>query len=328
MWSAILTSAAFAAPLQLAFKPFQIGAASNVYITGINDQGVAVGTYWSTDFGLRQGFVGRSGRVTTLPNPLKKNGLSALPMPTSINDQGIVAGEFLLDKFYGFVWASGSYVAQYDLGYQVALLPPPTLGAGRVIGYNRYADSGISSIYMGKINSPQAADVGGFGILSSLNSHNEAAGQFQWFIGSNPITAVFLYKSGEAQPLLPSGAISSFDGYINEVGQVAGAFVDSKRQEKGFLYTQGRFEIFSIPSESAKLTVDGVDSSGSVVGEYEDRVAKHGFVYRSGDVVTFGSWSRSDNVAVSISPLGLWIAVTIQSDTLGESTAIVSRCNC
>lgn len=310
-----------------AFSPFQINGTKNVAIAGINDSGVAVGSYWSAKSTAVSGFVGRSGHVVSLTSPAIP-GYKAIPVPTSINNQGLVSGTYWAGAMQGFVWASGKYVTAFALGYRPTTAFPPVIAAGNVIGFNFANSFGASSIYAGKMSSPEHVNVGGFAVMQSVNSKSQVAGEFEWFVGNAPTNAVFLAQPSKVEPLLPRGAQSSSGGFLNELGQVGGSFVDQNGIAKGFFYSSGNYQIFNMPPESLGLTVQGINSSGTVVGIYRDRIYQHGFIYRSGVVTTFGNWDIGNDIQVRLSPLGAWIALSVQSASANSSQAFLARCGC
>ncbi len=309
-------------------EPYQIAGAANVQILGINDSGVAVGTFWSENCNSAVGFLGRIGKTIRLQNPDNAPGATAIAVPTSINDQGFVAGTYHNDTMHGFVWSSGKYLFDFSLGYQPSKLPPPIIASGNRIGYNLSVGSNISYVFAGAMASPKHLELGGFAVLDSLNSRDEVAGQYQWFVGDRPVNAVFLAGPSAVQTILPHGALGSFGGYLNDSGKVAGSFVDSNGTYKGFVYSQGAYQTFEMPSGLLDLSVQGIDSSGSVIGTYKDKRGQHAFVFDAGTLMIFGDWSRGEVVKASISPLGVWIAVSAQTIQGSQSRAFVAKCNC
>ncbi len=326
--SLVICRSARASGQEIVLGPYQIAGAANVQISGINDSGIAVGTFWSENYHSPVGFLGRSGNTTRLQNPDRVPGATASPVPTSINDNGFVAGTYQSDTVHGFVWFSGKYLLDFSLGYHPSKLPPPIIANGNRIGYNFSVGSNISYVFAGAMASPSHLELGGFAVLDSLNSRNEVAGQYQWFVGDRPVNAVFLAGPSDVKTILPHGAMASFGGYLNESGKVAGSFVDSNGTYKGFVYFEGSYQTFAMPSGLLDLSVQGIDSSGSVIGTYKDSRGQHAFVFETGGLMTFGSWSTGDVVKVSISPLGVWIAVSVQTIQGSKSRAFVAKCNC
>lgn len=316
-----------AAAQSLSFVPFHINGATNIEITGVNDSGIAVGAYWSANSAVPSGFVGHAGRVTTLPSP-PIPGYKAVPLPTSINSQGYVVGTYVAGSFQGFVWYAGKYVFDFSLGRQLSALPPPIITSGNTIGYNYYQAPGVSYLYEGKINSTRPVNVGDFAVLKSINSKNEVSGEFDWLIGRAPVSAVFLARGSKVEILQPPGAKSSFGGFLNEQGQVAGSLIDQGGTARGFLYTKGVYQSFDMPLASLQMSVEGIDTKGTVVGTYMDAAARHGFIFQSGITKTFGTWSLAEDVHLKLSPLGVWIALTVQSVTSNSSSAFLAKCGC
>ena len=238
-----------------------------------------------------------------------------IPNPTGINNAGAVIGTYMAGAVYNFVWQNDRYVAFF--GQSVDIPPgdlfPPFIATQDHLCFDQYDGHGNYSPYAGTPKSQSLLQAGGFPLIASTNASGQVAGQSYTFVGSLQTVAVFAGTLTQTQPLLPPGALSSTGGWINDAGQVAGAY-QSPHAMRGFVYTAGAYHTFGLPTAPIALTVQGIDRHGRVVGTYTDPNGQYGFVYAHGHATQLGSFLAADTVHVGISQSGHQIVL---SDAIG-----------
>lgn len=303
------------------FRDFRIAGATSVDVSGINDQGDAVGIYKSsppTPYGIP--FVGKPDHVQALP--LMKD-YSLIHTVTGINNAGTIVGTYQGNFGYqAFVLVGGAYK---DIGPQIASAAypfVPFIGTGNRISLD-LADGGASpSIGLGTpsrivvLGGPNGAMR--WDDVASINYSFQIAGQIQTLPGNAASQSLFIgdcttTNGCSFQPFQPPAAIASYGGWINDAGQVAGSYRDASGALHGFVYAAGNFTYFDMPTAPVTLSVQGIDGMGRVVGAYADHKAAHGFVFSSNAVTLLGAFPASDQIKVSISHFGHNIAISDSS---------------
>jgi hypothetical protein len=288
--------------------PLVIGGTSNVTVNAINDFGIMAGVYNSTT-GEVFGFVGSSSTITQLLLP---NGAASVPNPLAINNNGTVVGQYYMPwGASGFTWSSGEYRNYFSLGASGNNAPVPNIAASGSVSFNFYQGDGIYTAFAGPPNAPGALGAGFFPQVVSVNSSDEAAGEYEPYVNGVQQPAVFLSGNKGTAMISPPDATSSYGGYVNDGGMVAGSYTNRSGQVGGFVYRSRRYQTF-IPAEaSISVTVQGIDAAGHVVGVYQDEEGSHVFIYREPEIVTIGTFEPSEIVHASISPRGSHLALSV-----------------
>lgn len=286
--------------------PFVINGADFVSVNAINDLGVAIGVSGSKSTGYF-GFRGKLGRVARLPEPSQ----NSLPVPTGINNAGTIVGyTFSTSNLTGFVLAGMKYSSEFSLGLLGNTAYEPYIGSSGLISFNVYLGAGQYQAFVGPIGGAEVLSAGSFASVASVNGRSQAAGQFYPFINGESSAAVFLADAGSVTTIIPPGFKSSYGGYLNDAGVVAGSALAADGKLGGFVFSEGSYKSFQMPSPAASLSVYGIGSNGLVAGSYSDSKLVRGFVY-DGDVVsTFGGWPLGEQVHVYVSPRGGNIALS------------------
>jgi len=113
---------------------------------------------------------------------------------------------------------------------------------------------------------------------------------------------VFVGKPGAFVTISLNGSSAS-GGYVNDLGQVAGSYIDSSGRPEGFLYKSGTVTSFLMPTPAASLQVAGLNLGGRVAGAYTDMTdpnhhLQRGFLYNGSSVATFGAFPAADILQV------------------------------
>ncbi len=88
-------------------------------------------------------------------------------------------------------------------------------------------------------------------------------------------------KTGAYRPLTIPGGVQTTASAINDNGDVAGFYVDSKMVTKSFLLRGSSLQILSVPGASATQAF-GVNDSDQVVGQYTVGKSTFGFIEQNG----------------------------------------------
>ena len=308
--------------------PFDISGDTNVAISAINDSGVAVGSYFPGGQSVLKGFVGKQGTAFVLPPIVHSQQYPVTPMPTGINDEGTVIGNYWFGSTYLFVWKGEHYtvtgVGQAAGGNSYAIFPPSILGGGQLT-FNVGVGDGETIPYYGSQKVQSELRVNGFAVIASSNSLAQLSGEYLTFVGNTPVQAVFLAGPSHVITLLPSAAQFSSGGWINEKGEVGGAYQDAAGL-KGFVYSNGNYRTFSMPTSPVTLTTQGIDKHGWVVGVYADMQKQYAFLFSRGGVKQLASFPAEDIVHVAISQSGKEIAVS-DTDSTSVSRSYTATCS-
>ena len=326
----VLTASTSAYAASYTLTPLTVEGGQNVAAAAVNDHDVITGSYVTQAEPYGAGFVGKPGAFVTLPRLNSGPGLLPndwIPAPTSINNAGAVIGTYMAGSAYVFVWKNDRYVA--SLGQSVDIPPGglfPFIATNDHLSYDQYEGHGDYVPTAGTLKSQGTLQVGGFPLIASTNGSGQIAGQFGTSVGSTQTIAAFAGTLGQIQPLLPPDASSSNGGWINDAGQVAGAY-RSPHALRGFVYTSGTYRTFGLPTAPVALAVQGIDSHGRVVGAYSDASAQYGFVYAHGHVTQLGSFSTSDTVHVGISASGRLIVLSDFASSTQTSQSFTIACD-
>jgi hypothetical protein len=257
------------------FSQISVRGSQAVDAWGINDKGAITGSFTGAQ-GVRP-FVLASEAVTLLPKMHFKTELgpvSGYPTPTSINAFGEVAGIGLFDAdeftYRSFLFRNG----RYEHRFMQALsdnFPYDSDGVGinnhRSIYFTYLSDADVRAEVFTPHNDYWPSGCLNQNYIASLNNAGTAAGTCIGFNGPSLVFTEAL-SSSPATLIQPPGAQNNYGGLINDANQVAGTFVDAINAWHGFLYQAGAYTVFDMPVASVQLTVQAINNSGHVVGEY------------------------------------------------------------
>jgi hypothetical protein len=300
------------------FRQYTIYGLTNIAVTGVNDAGLAVGTY-PYPAGMTHGFSGRLGHAANLP-PFD----NAVTFPTGINDTGTIVGIFDGGGNAAVLtYRAGVYSSPgFSTGGLSPAFPPYIGAADRIAFIEAQMDGSVQSV-AGPIGSPAFFPIlGSSPEVASINIGLHVAGQMlvtkQTHLGANTIAGVFFGTATHLRPVVPLGALAAYGGWVNDADQVAGSYLDHANKLHGYIYDQKSYTTFDMPTVPVSLSVQGIDSKGRVVGVYSDARSQHGFVYSAGHVTKLGAFSPADTVHVGTSYFGRFLAI---SDTAPNGTA-------
>jgi probable HAF family extracellular repeat protein len=246
------------------YTSINIDGAVETYVSGINDAGQIVGSYFDAKNNLI-GFVYVDGNVV---ETLSQSGwrISAY----AINNKGQVAGTYLTisdDKSYGFIYTNGNYNT-VSLGDNTNTVAFGINDAGQIVGSYHDSDGYHGFLYDSNTHfTTQAPDNGGINgdaliagwdvlydaatgaesntsfVAVDLNNSLEMFGNISEYGG-----ILYDYYSGGMIPI----AVPNVMGYlgaggINDCGQVVGTYADSSQNTHGFLATPTSVDVDDCP---------------------------------------------------------------------------------
>ncbi|MFZ0422007.1 MAG: hypothetical protein WAL80_03930 [Xanthobacteraceae bacterium] len=294
---------------------------SNVFLTGINSAGQAVGDYIDGHDDVH-GFIydASTGQYTALDDT---TGGAFYPasgtypdgtLATGINNSGNVVGSFTDSGgvSHGFIYTAGGNPA-------FTTVDAPGADATSLDGINNsnevfgsYSASGVTSYFTENTdgsgftplsNLPTGTNVTLFAINDSgslLGTYNDANGNVHSFVYANGTSTEIIDPDAE-YPTNPSGSTGTQASAFNNAGVVAGTFFDTDGVAHGFVATPSgnSYTYVTLDDPAAVFATDvyGINNNGQVLGQYSDgsNVA-HGFIY---DIATQTYTNFSDPSAVA-----------------------------
>ncbi len=302
--------------------PFGIPGATSVSVAAINDSGIAVGSYVSPSQPHGAGFVGHCGAVSTMAlagQPTANFPQGYIPVPTSINNLGVVLGMYPTGSFPDqgtelfqeeiFAWRDRAYLATIDESVvskvQLKLLPPPYIGTDNWFCLNEGGPQMPTMPRTGRFPSKGSYLPIFNANVNNVNAQGVAVGIF---------FSVYTLAPGQTQltatSIIPPGGKYSSGGWINDANQVAGSYEDKGGELHGFVYLNGNYTTFDMPVRPDTLTTQGIDQSGRAVGVYTKGVTQTAFVYANAVVTRLKPFPLNDTVHVAISHFGKFIAIS------------------
>lgn len=320
-----------AAATQFSFKPIYIEHSKYVDATAINAAGTIVGTYVDSQTQANQGFVLAGRKLTKLPPfPDGMGGVTAA-MPTAINAQGTVTGTYLHQIYnaVGWVWQKGAYVGgdTFLAGTDAGPVPILQNKSGEV-AYNANYGFGSFAQFAGPPSGP--LPVQGLATvqttINSLNDRGVLAGTAPGVVRGAYLIAAFIGVSNDFTFIAPPKAVAVLGAFINDVGQVAGGYIDNSNVSRGFVHHAGKFNVFDFPAGAASVTVTAINNSGRVAGFFTDSLknAKRLFFYNGTKASFFRAYAVSDSLNLVLSDNGnLLLSVT----TVDSVASYVGSCS-
>jgi hypothetical protein len=264
---------------------FRVARSGYTAPAGINSKGAITGTY-TDDHGAYRGFVRQAdGTVAVFIAPgASKSGLTGT-FPTSINDNGVVAGYYNDNNSHkerGFVRSANGAITAFDI---------PGDG-GPAGGASVYAINKSGAV-LGAYQEPGGASFGfvwangilkKFGVGSeqrtiprSLNAAGAIVGSFYSPVDQN--TPGFIRNADRTVTKFHIGSIETDPESINSAGTVAGRYFDTKDNKHGFLRAaDGTITKLDIPGAKATDPCC-ISDSGMIAGGYSlDTGNGRGFV--------------------------------------------------
>jgi hypothetical protein len=218
---------------QFDYAPVDYPGAAQTEVTGLNDNGVLVGTYSRTNklSGANTwfGFYAKNGRYHKVAFPTGNNAVPSFNELVSINIAGVAVGDF-------------------------------TDAAGNPHGY-RY---NINTHKYAKIA------VNGLGSLTAtaINARGTVVGYFT--NASGKVVSFLRRGNGQVVTISKPGADETQAFGINAGGEIVGAYTIGNNSY-GFTWLGGRFSTVSDPNGIGRTVVNGVNNAGDLVGFYTDK---------------------------------------------------------
>jgi hypothetical protein len=261
----------------VAFTSFDIPGASSYFVPGINDEGVAVGSWFAAD-GSEVGFIRFPDRHISTPiaDPNDNSGVTVL---RAINDEGVIAG------FYGANVNNGFLLTEWKF----RTMDFPGAASTLLRGINNLGDvSGTYSIVdldadefgfiiprRGAPISFRLPDPTGTGIVvGGINDLRQLVGYYT--DASSTLVGFLRQPSGQFVSVIVPGALSTQVYGINDCGIVVGVWGDANTAH-GFYGRPGNLHSFDVPGAGATFA-QGINNEGRIVGRYATDGVQHAFV--------------------------------------------------
>jgi len=260
------------------------GTSTATFPAEINDRGDIAGSFSDSD-GLQRGFVRfANGRFT--PPIVPPFTVGDFTGADDINDSRTICGFFYEPDgvtVHGYFISQGVFT-QFDIEGAIYTAVVALNDLGDFTGTFENDSSG-SSGYVDVSGNLSLFTVPGaaFTNANSINNLDEVTGNYR--IGIETTNHGFFRKaSGDLiYPIDFPGALGSLGTIVsgmNDRGWLVGRYYDSNSIDHGFLFKPPTtFLSFDYPQAvSTRLT--GINNRGLVCGEYQDLVARHGFIAR------------------------------------------------
>ncbi len=251
-----------------------------------------------------------------------------------INDLGTIAGYF----------GSGTSVSQPNKGYTLSAYSGMTYtnenfpgsaqtqvtglnDMGKTVGF--YADAAgdnfgfwLKNGRFSSFSAPGAAGKTKTTQLLGVNNEGMAVG-FYNDVNGNAHAFELDTKTGAYNPITIPGAVQTTASAINDIGDIAGFYVDAKMVTRSFLLRGSTLEILAVPGASATEAF-GVNDSDQVVGQYTVGKSTYGFIEQNNHYTTindpFGPGATTVN---GINNLG--DIVGFYTDSAGNTDGFVAQ---
>jgi uncharacterized membrane protein len=255
------------------------------YVSGLNNRGEIAGVVLEPTQGV--GFVQQAGQVQTIPHPCQENEQYCVPIPTAINQAGLVAGYYSTTggETYGFTWKPGdaSLTSTFlinDEGCAPCASTTLVLNNAGVVAFSTPGATGLAAgTYYGLPQSLQLLPGSGTSlIVNAIDSRGTLAG----ISSATAIERVFKFDShsGAIYTFHPKAAVTISAVALNRFGTVAGSFLDSKTTPHAFVRKDGVTTEFDMPVAATSITVNAINATGRVVGIFnEPGMGPQGFLY-------------------------------------------------
>jgi hypothetical protein len=313
--------------------PITVDGNPNVRASWVNNHDAVAATVFDGANAALEGVVLHGGSVTLIAPPYTGSGPA---QPQQIDDSGNVLGYALYQPLnipQMFLLRDGVADANYDIaliepfGTQGLTNPNPIgLAAGKIIFYTEVIS--LSAPTDPSYGIPptlhQTPEFNQFQTIHSVNAQGMVAGRSYPLNGRG---SVFFGRGSDFTLLQPAGAISSAGGYVNDASAVAGSYVDASGAPHGFVYANGGYTFFDMPSRAISINVTGFSDTGRVVGSYAGYYdgQLHVFRYNGSVVSAFGGLPGYDSVSVALNA-GNAMVVAVQGGA-GEWRSAMVTCS-
>jgi hypothetical protein len=263
----LMTGSASVAAEPVAFSSFDIPGATSYFVAGINDEGLATGSWTAAD-GSTVGFIrSPDGHISTpFVDP---NDNSRLTVLRAINDEGVIAGFSGANVSNGFLLTEGKFrTVDFPGAVATALRGINNLGdlSGTYSVVDLNADEfGFIIPRRGPAISFRLSDPTGTGIVvGGINDLRQLVGYYT--DASSTLVGFLRQPSGQFVSVIVPGAISTQVIGINDCGIVVGTYGDGSTAH-GFYGRPGNLHSFDVPGAIATFS-QGINNEGRLVGRY------------------------------------------------------------
>lgn len=273
----LLAPALAHAGLQYEVTPLGSGRIQQGRITGLNNLGVAVGSYAPLGSQTETGFISQNGTLSQLPASFR---------PFAINDHGVIAGSAKLEGLINAAtYANGTVTNLGNLGhdwYGHASTALAINNAGQVVGFARQLNEmPAGAIFTGG----QVIDIGSLsaGFATRINDINEGSLMVGEGVRNGGYGRAFTYENGKMTDLGTLGGLSSAALAVNNRGDIVGysdTAIDTNYH--AFLYSNGQMHDLGVPAGADQVNATGINDHGTIIGVWAAGSSVTPFIYADG----------------------------------------------
>lgn len=213
--------------------------------------------------------------------------------PGGINNAGVIAGLYdtarVSGQFHGFVGPLGGFTS-FDVPGATGTFGTSLNNVGQVAGF--YATPPVGQ-EQGQENHGFVSTASGFVTIDGAPPPVPLAPPFTRMLGVNDAGTVVGFSSAgnEHGVIWNNGTVTSFDvpgststrlTAINNLGQIAGFYLDAASAIHGFVDTGGSIATIDRPPGSTSLIIRGINDQGDLIGSYFLNGTDHEFVEHDG----------------------------------------------
>lgn len=253
------------------FTTIDVPGAIATRVTAINSAGDMVGTYF--DGQVFHGFLLKDGTFQTLDMPFVHK-----TEPMSINDAGQIVGYYMFNGQnapHGFLFENGRF-KKVNFPGSSGSVASSINNRGQIVGFY-YQNTAASNGFMffngtfTTLNPP-----GDFHSVSVLGSNDR--GDVSGLVSVSPGVGKGFRGSGSTfVGIVVPDAVSTYAWGISNLRVVVGEYVKTDGNASSFLLQNGAITTFDVPG-ALDTEARGINSSGQIVGSYDDANALHGFI--------------------------------------------------
>jgi hypothetical protein len=263
----MMAATATVAAEPVSFTSFDIPGATSYFVAGLNDEGLAAGS-WLTADGSEVGFIRfPDGRISTpIVDPNDNSGLTVL---RAMNDEGVIAGFYGANVSNGLLLTEGKFrTVDFPGALSTALRGINNLGdvSGTYSVVDLNADEfGFIIPRRGPPISFKLSDPTGTGIVvGGINDLRQLVGYYT--DATSTLVGFLRQPSGQFVSVIVPGALSTQVYGINDCGIVVGVWGDGSTAH-GFYGRPGNLHSFDVPGAAATFA-QGINNEGRIAGRY------------------------------------------------------------
>lgn len=255
-------------------KQILINSSPLVYTFALNNKSQIAGAYHKSNKGF--GFLYHAGTVTQVPAPCAspKRPWDCVAIPTATSGARLLVAGFYTESTngntYGFTYHEGdaaisnSFYLLNNSIFKNGLIRQPLMNSNGLVAFNTYTSGTNNGVQFGQPSAPKPVAGLEQATVESLNATGVLAG-----IGpSNGATAIFYGTPSSINYLLPTGATQALSARINDLGELAGSYLDSSGLAHGVIESNGTTTTFEMPKAATMVTIDDINNKGRVIGHY------------------------------------------------------------